>query len=297
MRFLPSCVRRLSILVVLAAGICSASDAPTSPVATIDWAKLQEAKALKIGEVVTDQEDHVHRLKIENTKTGFQSIPLCEIVSPKITTPSYAVRGKIRYENVVGNGFLEMWNHFSGAGQYFSRTLDTSGPMGMITGTSPEREFILPFHTLRQTSAPTKLVINLVLNGPGTVEIGPLELVPIDEMTAMADGDWWSGQTGGLIGGLGGSMLGLLGALIGTLSGMGKGRRLVLVLSAITAAVGSGVLILGIVAISTGQSYNVYYPLLLLGGMMCLGGIISLCVSPARFRSHELRRMQALDLS
>lgn len=296
MRLLSVDFGRLVVLVVLSAGICAAGEAPKSPVATVDWVKQQEAGALKSGEVVTDHDGTSPRLKIVNTKTGTQSIPLCEIVSPAITTPSYAVRGKIRYEIVVGVGFLEMWNHFADAGQYFTKTMDTSGPMGMVTGTSPEREFILPFHTLRQTSAPTKLVINLVLNGPGTVEIGPLELVPIDEMTAMGGADWWSGQTGGLIGGLGGTMLGLLGALIGALSSAGKGRRLVLVLSGAVAAVGIVVLTLGIVAISTGQSYNVYYPLLLLGGMMCLGGIVSLCVSPARFRSHELRRMQALDL-
>lgn len=294
MRSLPVHVSRFVVFAVLAAGICSASDAPPSPIATIDWAKLQEAGELKSGEIVTD--GGVSRLKVVNTKTGTQTIPLCEIVAPAITTPSYAVRGKVRYENVVGVGFLEMWNHFKGGGQYFSRTMDTSGPMGMVTGTSPEREFILPFHTLGQAPAPTKLVINLVLNGPGTVEIGPLELVPIDELAGMNGTDWWSGQTGGLIGGLGGSLLGLLGALVGALSSMGKGRRLVFVLSGTVAAIGVVVLTVGIVAISTGQSYNVYYPLMLLGGMMCLGGIVSLCVSPARFRSHELRRMQALDL-
>jgi hypothetical protein len=190
-----------------------------------------------------------------------------------------------------------MWNHFSDGGQYFTRTLDPVGSMAHIMGTSAEREFILPFHTLGKARAPTKLVINLILNGPGTIEIGPLELIPIDSMMATNGADWWSGSTGGLVGGLGGAFMGLMGAVIGILTGLGRGKKLVLGLSGFIAVAGTLELAFGIVAISTGQPYSVYYPLLFMGSMMTIAGTTCLCVAPSRFRSHELRRMQALDLS
>jgi hypothetical protein len=287
----------LTALMLIQPGNCLAKEASAAPVATVDWAQLKETGKLKSGEVVPSQDGAAARLKIVNTAAGTTSIPLCEIESPAITTASYAVRGKIRYENVVGTGFLEMWNHFPDKAQYFTRTMDTSGPMSSVTGTSPEREFILPFHTLGQAPAPAKLVINLVLNGPGTVEIGPLELIPIDSIMATGGADWWSGSTGGLVGGLGGAFMGLMGAVIGILTGLGKGKKLVLGLSAFIAAAGALQLAFGIVAVSTGQPYSVYYPLLFMGSMMIIAGTACLCLAPSRFRSHELRRMQTLDLS
>ena len=286
----------LFVLVLLHTPECLATEIAATPIVSIDWSQLQSEGKLKSGEVISGQDGQPPRLKIANTAAGTTSIPLCEIVSPRITTPSYAVRGTIRYEKVDGAGFLEMWNHFPDKGQYFTRTLDTSGPMGMVTGTSPKRAFILPFHTFGQAPAPTRLTINLVLNGPGTVEIGPLELIPIESMTATG-ADWWSGSTGGLVGGLGGAFMGLMGAVIGILTGLGKGKRVVLALSVSIAVLGVGLLISGIIAVSMGQSYNVYYPLLFMGTMMVITGATCLCLVPSRFRSHELRRMQALDLS
>lgn len=264
-------------------------------IATVKWNELKEAGLLKTGEVIPGKDSAPDRLKLIGA-AGPQSLPLCEITSPPITTPSYAVRGTIRYQNVIGVGYLEMWNHFDGAGQYFTRTMDTTGPMGMVTGTSPEREFILPFHTLGKTSAPSKLVVNLVLNGPGEVEIGPLELVPIDAMSGMGTG-WWGNSAGALIGSIGGALLGLLGAIMGTLVGIGKGKNLVMVLAASMTAMGLLVLVGGIVAAVNSQPYEVYYPLLLLGGMMSVAGPIVLVVAPSRFRDRELRRMQALDVT
>jgi hypothetical protein len=287
----------LTALILIQGRHCLAKDTSAAPVAVVDWAQLKEAGKLTNGEVVPSQDGSPARLKIVNTAAGATSIPLCEIESPTITTANYAVRGKIRYDNVVGTGYLEMWNHFPGGGQYFTRTLDTGGPMSQIKGTSSEREFILPFQMRGPKPAPTKLVINLILNGPGTIEIGPLELIPIDGMTVTNGADWWSGSTGGLVGGFGGAFMGLMGAVIGTLTGLGKGKKVVLALSGFIAVTGVFSLIWGIVAVSSGQSYNVYYPLLFMGGMMIIAGTTCLCLAPGKFRSHELRRMQAMDLN
>ena len=48
--------------------------------------------------------------------------------------------------------------------------------MGRLDGSSPWRDFVLPFFNQEGGEPPDKLVFNLVLTGPGTVEIGPLSL-------------------------------------------------------------------------------------------------------------------------
>lgn len=284
-------------------GICAApappaaAPVPSGSLLVVQWGKLQELGQLKNGDVVPGKNGQPDRLKVVNTEKGLRSIFLCDLVAPPITTPSYALRGTIAYENVVGDGYLEMWNHFPDGGSYFTRTMDPTGPMAVVTGNSPERQFLLPFHISRKSPAPRKLELNLVLNGPGTVEIGPLELVAIDAMALRNGSEWWSGSTAGMFGGIGGTLLGLLGAAIGVLTGVGKGKHVVLTLSAIMAAAGGLVLIGGLAAVVTGQPYHVFYPLLLLGGMMSVGGTVSLFVAPGRFRDHELQRMRTLDLT
>lgn len=291
--------RPLNSRVVIILGLCAiaklafaAADEviPSAPLLTVKWDQLKAEGKLKSGEIVA--EGNGSWLKIVNEAQGPQKVPLCELISPPVKTPSYAVRGKIRYQSVTGIGFLEMWNHFDGDAQYFSRTLGTDGPMQMVTGTSPEREFLLPFHTLGKAGAPKKLELNLVLNGPGTVEIGPLELV---EIPAMAAGAWWSGSTGGLIGGIGGSIIGILGGVVGTLVGIGRGKRIVMALAGTMAILGVAVFLTGIVSVINGQPFEVYYIMLMIGGMTAFFGGLTMAIAPGRFRASELRRMQAID--
>ena len=90
-------------------------------------------------------------------------------------------------------------------------------------------------------------------------------------------------------------MIGIIGAAIGILAGMGRGKKLILVLSALITVVGVIALTSGIYAVINQQPYSVYYVLLLLGGQMTLGGIACLILVPYQFRMRELRRMQALD--
>ena len=69
------------------------------------------------------------RLKSESRRRGDDATVLT-ILQPKITTDFYAVTGEVRYDNVEGDGFLEMWNHFGETAAYFSRTLGITGPLG-----------------------------------------------------------------------------------------------------------------------------------------------------------------------
>jgi hypothetical protein len=246
-------------------------------------------------------------LKIENTNDSPLQLSLLTVAKPKIAAQMYAVQGEVRYDAVQGEGFLEMWSYFPPVkpglpeGEYFSRTLGESGEMGKISGTSDWRPFSLPFDSAGASGPPTRLQINLILRGRGTVYIGPVKLVQYSgAKTAVHGGSanvWWSNQTGALVGGWGGGIIGCLGGLIGVLCSMGKGRGFVLALLRTLTGLGLVLGVAGIAALAQHQPYAVYYPLL-------LSAVILLAVCPGllstvgrRFQERELRRMQSLDAS
>ena len=115
-------------------------------------------------------------LRIESTESSPQTIPLMTVENPEIATPQYAIMGDIRYENVQGKTYLEMWNRFEDGSAYFSRTMAGNGPMGVLSGTSSWRPVRLPFDSTGSTAKLVALEINLCLQGTGVVEIGPLSL-------------------------------------------------------------------------------------------------------------------------
>ena len=111
---------------------------------------------------------------------------------------------------------------------------------------------------------------------------------------------WWNPQNAGLIGGIGGAVLGILGGIAGTLAGAlaprGKAKRLVMTLFISMFTGGIVALAIGIVALTVGQPYAVWYPLVLFGGIMALvvGPLIPLV--RLRYRQAEARRLEAAEL-
>ena len=199
---------------------------------------------------------------------------------------------------VVSSGsYLEMWNHFE-EGPFFTRSLADSGPMGRLEGSSDWRSFVLPFSNREGGAPPEKLVVNLVLTGPGVVEIGPLQLVeldPTDDLVADS-GAWWNDRQAGLFGGIAGSGLGILGALIGWLGSTRRARGFALGALTAIGLLGVGSLVVGAFALESGQPYGVYYPLLLLGGLCTVLGFSLRRSTSKRYEQFEMRRMQALDV-
>ncbi len=125
-------------------------------------------------------------LRIELPSAGeAKVVRLFELENPQITQDSYALTGEVRYENVAGVSYLEMWNHLPGkAGEstitqsFFSRTLESSGPLGQLSGDSDWRDFRLPALVNDGSKRrPLKLSINLHLAQGGTVEIRDLRLI------------------------------------------------------------------------------------------------------------------------
>jgi hypothetical protein len=218
----------------------------------------------------------------------------------------YAIAGEIKYEGVKGDGFLEMWNCYPPAKpgmfekKYFSRTLDASGELGKITGTSGWRQFTLPFDRTGGTAKPTRLEINLILPGQGTVYLGPIKLVEYEGNLGLqkprgAAGAWWSDRAAGWIGGIGGSVLGCLGSILAVLAAKGRNRGFVVWTSVTLILMGVFSVIVGIAAVAVGQPYAVWFPLLLLG-------VLLLAILPLRLRQYqrgyedlELRRMASMD--
>jgi hypothetical protein len=167
----------------------SGSGSPEAPmpteqiVARLDWQKLADQGRLLGG--VPIQVEGRTALRIENTNDGPLQLSLVKIEHPSITSITYALIGEIKYENIQGNGYLDMWNYFPPVrpglpeGQFFSRTMaqPDSGPMAEIAGTSNWRPFLLRFDRTGSSSAPTRLELNIFLPGRGVVFLGAPRLV------------------------------------------------------------------------------------------------------------------------
>ncbi len=80
-------------------------------------------------------------------------------------------QARIRTEGVEGQVYLEMWCHFAGKGEFFSRALHA--PLtGTVEWTSQETPFFL-----RKGENPDNVKLNLVVNGKGTAWIDDIRLV------------------------------------------------------------------------------------------------------------------------
>jgi hypothetical protein len=268
----------------------------TRPVAaqelTIDWSRTVVA-----GGVVRPGEGPggTPALELRATASGPTSLHLVTIDHPPVAGPGYVASGEVRYQGVAGQGYLEMWSVFPDGQRFFSRTLAAQGPLAALQGESDWRRFELPFNLSGASQAPSRLEINLVLPGRGRVWLGPIHLQRAAAAAGTMHGGWWSERFGALVGAILGSVVGVVGAIIGVLGGRGRARRLVLTLLVGMIAIGGCLVLVGAAAASSAQPRHVWYPLLLIGGV---SGVIGLVILPAmrrRFAADELRRIHALD--
>jgi hypothetical protein len=209
---------------------------------------------------------------------------------PPIGSSNYQLLGEVWYTGIRGTGYLEMWSYFADGSAYFTRTLDTTGALQSLSGDSNWRSFVLPFHAQPET-IPTKIVVNIVLPGKGTIKLSPLALAPI-----VSGPEWWSPQTGAWIGGILGALLGSMCGLIGWLSARGRAPRFVIASIYSLIAVAAGLLIGGVFALANRQPWYVYYPLLLCGGIVLVVIRSRLPALKRRYAELELRKITAMDL-
>jgi hypothetical protein len=250
------------------------------PVVEIDWSQTAPVS----GRV----EDHA--VVVEAGRKG-GIFPLTAVEEPAVGGEGYALIGEVRYSGVVGSGYLEMWSVFPDGSRYFSRTLATEGPLAAMTGTSDWRPFELPFY-LQGSPPPERLEINVVLPGAGEVTVGPLQVAPVG---AVSSTGWWSDRTAGLIGGIAGSLLGVLGATLGLLVSRRRARGFVVGTTIGFGIIGAGLLIAGAVAVATSQPYAVWYPLMLLGGLLTVFSFVLRVLASRAYTDAEMRRMRAMN--
>ena len=256
---------------------------------TIDWSRTAVIGGRTL---VGAGPDGATALELQAAGPGGASFHLVTIDQPPVGGAPYVVAGRVRYEDVDGQGYLEMWSQFPDGQRFFSRTLGTEATLAALNGGSGWRGFELPFDPGAQR--PTRLEVNLVLPGRGTVRLGPLRL-DRSSATAGARGAWWSRRFGALFGAMLGSCLGVVGAIIGVLGGRGKARRLVLGLLIGMVVVGSSLALLAAAAMLSSQPRYVWYPLLLLGVLPAVVGFVLLRPLKVRYAADELRRIQAMD--
>jgi hypothetical protein len=113
--------------------------------------------------------------------------PLLVIEEPGVGPPRFTLDGTIRYEEVAGTAYLEMWTVLADESRYFTRTLAESGPLGSMRGTSDTRPLSLPFELGEGGPVPDRLEINLVTEGSGRFWLGPLTIVPIESDTGTTE--------------------------------------------------------------------------------------------------------------
>ena len=108
-------------------------------------------------------------LKITATEPTI--VRLFEFGNIDIENARLIYQAKVRTEGVEGQVYLEMWVHFPGKGEFFSRGLQTP-----LTGTTNWTTEETPFF-LKKGEKPDNLKLNLVIHGKGTAWIDDIRLL------------------------------------------------------------------------------------------------------------------------
>jgi hypothetical protein len=108
-------------------------------------------------------------LRIDATRRT--TVRLFETGDVDVENARLIYQAKVRTENVQGRVYLEMWCHFAGKGDFFSR-----GLMNPLTGTTSWTTLETPF-LLKEGENPDNVKLNLVVAGKGTVWIDDIQLL------------------------------------------------------------------------------------------------------------------------
>lgn len=108
---------------------------------------------------------------LQITATGPTVVRLFEVGDIDVEDARLFYQAKVRTESVEGQVYLEMWCHFLGKGEFFSRGLHM--PLtGTTEWTSMETLFFL-----KKGENPDNVRLNLVINGKGIIWIDDIRLL------------------------------------------------------------------------------------------------------------------------
>lgn len=105
------------------------------------------------------------------TATEPTVVRLFEVGDIDVENALLIYQAKVRTENVEGKAYLEMWCHFPGKGEFFSRGLQTP-----LTGTTEWTTEETPFF-LQKGENPDNVKLNLIIEGKGTAWIDDIRLL------------------------------------------------------------------------------------------------------------------------
>jgi hypothetical protein len=286
----------LVISLVLVAHVAYGAEAPAT-VKEISWSELEGDGKLLTGRLLpTGQGAPFEQLEVSNPGDDQFTATLVTIEAPGVGRPAYAVIGQVRYENVAGTGYLEMWSHFPDGSMVFSRTLGDSGPLGSLRGSSGWRDFSLPLYLQASPARPTKLVVNVALPGRGSVFLSPLRLIQYSGNGPVPPGgQFWGELRWRILGGALGAAVGVVITVVGVLASKGRARKAVMLVLKGTILSGVVMLTLGALAVVAGRPYPVSFLLILAGVLAVLVPAVSLPRIRKRYEALEMRRMEALD--
>lgn len=98
-------------------------------------------------------------------------VRLFEVGDIDIENARLIYQARVRTEDVDGQVYLEMWCHFPGIGEFFSRGLQT--PLTGTTDWTTEKTLFF----LKKGENPDNVKLNLVINGKGTAWIDDVRLL------------------------------------------------------------------------------------------------------------------------
>ena len=98
-------------------------------------------------------------------------VRLYELGNIDVENARLIYQAKVRTEGVEGQVYLEMWCHFPGTGEFFSRGLQTP-----LTGTTNWTTEETPFF-LKKGENPDNVKLNLVIKGKGTAWIDDIRVL------------------------------------------------------------------------------------------------------------------------
>ena len=105
------------------------------------------------------------------TATSPTTFRLFETGDIDIENSRLIYQARVKTQDVNGEVYLEMWCHFAGKGEFFSRALHA--PLsGSVDWTTQETPF-----SLRKGENPDNVKLNLVVSGTGTAWIDDIRLI------------------------------------------------------------------------------------------------------------------------
>jgi len=137
----------------------------TYPIDTLDGIISQTG--LQIDKEITSDGNGSLRITTEKPVT----VRLYETGDIDVEDARLIYQAKVRTQDLDGRAYVEMWCHFPGKGEFFSRALQTP-----LSGTNEWSSQETPFF-LKKGENPDNVKINIVVDGKGIVWIDDIRLL------------------------------------------------------------------------------------------------------------------------